>query len=109
MLRNVHVSVSENDNDITFLYKVNEGAMGKSYGINVARLAKLPNELISRADEILLSLEANKVNTNTDVLRKNEVKMPSWVDEVKKIDPLAMSPLEALNFLYDLKRKMGDK
>ena len=109
VLRNVHVSVSENDNDITFLYKVNEGAMGKSYGINVARLAKLPNELISRADEILLSLEANKVNTNTDVLRKNEVKMPSWVDEVKKIDPLAMSPLEALNFLYDLKRKMGDK
>ena len=109
VLRNVHVSVSENDNDITFLYKVSEGAMGKSYGINVARLAKLPNELISRADEILLSLEANKVNTNTDVLRKNEVKMPSWVDEVKKIDPLAMSPLEALNFLYDLKRKMGDK
>ena len=109
VLRNVHVSVSENDNDITFLYKVNEGAMGKSYGINVARLAKLPNELISRADEILLSLEATKVNTNTDVLRKNEVKMPSWVDEVKKIDPLAMSPLEALNFLYDLKRKMGDK
>ena len=109
VLRNVHVSVSENDNDITFLYKVNEGAMGKSYGINVARLAKLPNELISRADEILLSLEANKVNTNTDVLRKNEVKMPSWVDEVKKIDPLSMSPLEALNFLYDLKRKMGDK
>lgn len=109
VLRNVHVSVSENDNDITFLYKVKEGAMGKSYGINVARLAKLPNELISRADEILLSLEANKVNTNTDVLRKNEVKMPSWVDEVKKIDPLAMSPLEALNFLYDLKRKMGDK
>ena len=109
VLRNVHVSVSENDNDITFLYKVSEGAMGKSYGINVARLAKLPNELISRADEILLSLEATKVNTNTDVLRKNEVKMPSWVDEVKKIDPLAMSPLEALNFLYDLKRKMGDK
>ncbi len=109
VLRNVHVSVSENDNDIIFLYKVSEGAMGKSYGINVARLAKLPNELISRADEILLSLEANKVNTNTDVLRKNEVKMPSWVDEVKKIDPLAMSPLEALNFLYDLKRKMGDK
>ena len=109
VLRNVHVSVSENDNDITFLYKVSEGAMGKSYGINVARLAKLPNELISRADDILLSLESNKVNTNTDVLRKNEAKMPSWVDEVKKIDPLAMSPLEALNFLYDLKRKMGDK
>ena len=71
----------------------------------------LGNEAITTwsRDEILLSLEANKVNTNTDVLRKNEVKMPSWVDEVKKIDPLAMSPLEALNFLYDLKRKMGDK
>lgn len=109
MLKNVHVSVSDNGNDITFLYKVNDGAMGKSYGLNVAKLAKLPNELIERADEILTSLEATKVNTNTDVLKKNEVKMPEWVETVKKIDPLAMSPLEALNFLYDLKRKMGDK
>ncbi len=109
VLKNVHVSVSDNGEDITFLYKVNPGAMGKSYGINVAKLAALPNELIIRANEILSSLEATKVVTNKDVLRKEEVKLPTWVEDVKKIDPLSMSPLEALNFLYDLKRKMGDK
>lgn len=109
MLKNVHVAVSDNQDEITFLYKVYEGAMGKSYGINVAKLASLPKELISRADEILVSLESNKVHTNTDVLKKDNTKLPSWVEEVKKIDPLAMSPLEALNYLYELKRKMGDK
>ena len=83
--------------------------MGKSYGINVAKLASLPEELISRANDILSSLEATKVNTNTNVLKKSENKLPSWVEEVKNVDPLAMSPLEALNFLYELKRKMGDK
>ena len=109
VLKNVHVSVSDNDDEITFLYKVNDGAMGKSYGINVAKLAELPEALIERANDILYSLEATKVNTNTDVMKREVTKLPSWVDEVKKIDPLSMSPLDALNFLYDLKRKMGDK
>lgn len=108
-LKNVHVSVSDNGSDITFLYKVQDGAMGKSYGINVAKLAKLPEDLISRADDILTSLESNKVNTNTDVLKKVEVSNPKWVEEMKKVDPLSLSPLEALNFLYEIKRKMGDK
>ena len=109
VLKNVHVSVSDNQDEITFLYKISDGAMGKSYGINVAKLAALPNELINRANEILLSLENNKVNTNTDVLKREVVKLPKWVDELKTMDPLSMSPLEALNFLYELKRKMGDR
>lgn len=109
VLKNVHVSVSDNGNDITFLYKVKDGAMGKSYGINVAKLAKLPDELIYRADDILLSLESNKVQTNKDVLRKTEINYPKWIDDIKKVDPLSLSPLEALNFLYEIKRKMGDK
>lgn len=108
-LKNVHVSVSESNNDITFLYKIKEGAMGKSYGINVAKLASLPDELISRAGEILISLENKKINTNTNVLSLKEVSLPSWVEEVKKIDPLSMSPLEALNYLYELKRKIGEQ
>ena len=70
---------------------------------------KLPEDLISRADDILTSLESNKVNTNTDVLKKVEVSNPKWVEEMKKVDPLSLSPLEALNFLYEIKRKMGDK
>ena len=109
MIKNVHVAVSENENDITLLYKVEEGAMGKSYGINVAKLANLPSELISRASEILEDLLKEEVKTNSNVMKVSEVKLPKWVDELKTLDPLSMSPLQALNYLYELKRKMGDK
>ena len=108
-LKNVHVSVADNGNEVTFLYKIADGAMGKSYGINVARLAGLPEELLERSHEILDSLEENGVHTSSNVMKENKVKMPSWVEDVKKVDPLAMSPMEALNYLYELKKKMGDK
>jgi DNA mismatch repair protein MutS len=108
-IKNVHVSVADKGDEITFLYKIQDGAMGKSYGINVARLASLPEELLIRSSEILDSLEENGVQTSSNVLRENVVKVPSWVEEVKKVDPLSMSPMEALNFLYDLKKKMGGK
>jgi DNA mismatch repair protein MutS len=108
-LKNVHVSVADNGNEVTFLYKIADGAMGKSYGINVARLAGLPEELLERSSEILDSLEENGVQTSSNVMKENKVKMPSWVEDVKKVDPLAMSPMEALNYLYELKKKMGDK
>ena len=42
-------------------------------------------------------------------MKVSEVKMPKWVDELKGLDPLSMYPLQALKYLYDLKRKMGDK
>jgi DNA mismatch repair protein MutS len=109
MIKNVHVAVSENENDITLLYKVEDGAMGKSYGINVAKLANLPSELIERSSEILEDLLKEEVKTNSNVMKVSEVKMPKWVDELKNLDPLSMSPLQALNYLYELKRKMGDK
>ena len=108
-LKNVHVSVADSGEEITFLYKIQDGAMGKSYGINVARLANLPEELLIRSSEILDSLEENGVETSSNVLRENKVTLPSWVEEVKKVDPLSMSPMEALNYLYDLKKKMGGK
>ena len=108
-LKNVHVSVADNGNEVTFLYKIADGAMGKSYGINVARLAGLPEELLERSSEILDSLEENGVQTSSNVMKENKVKMPSWVEDVKKVDPLSMSPMEALNYLYELKKKMGDK
>jgi len=108
-IKNVHVAVSENDNDITLLYRVEDGAMGKSYGINVAKLAKLPDNLIARATEILNDLTKESVKTNTNVMKEDVNKLPEWVEEVKNLDPLSMSPLQALNYLYELKRKMGDK
>lgn len=105
-LRNVQVCVAEDNNKITFLYQVKDGAMNKSYGINVARLAKLPDLLLDRASEILLSLESRDIQTSLEVIKPREEGEEAWIKEVRNIDPLAMTPLEALNFLYDLKKKM---
>lgn len=107
-LKNIHVGVAKKDNKITFLYRVENGAMGKSYGINVASLAHLPDELLYRADEILNELEKKDVSIKSEVIKEDKQETPLWVKELEKIDPLNMSPLDALNYLYDLKRKMKE-
>ena len=89
-----------------FLYKVVPGAMNKSYGINVARLAHLPEDLLNRANEILDTLENKEIKITSKVMQPIEVKEEEWVKEVRNINPLSMSPLEALNFLYEIKKKM---
>lgn len=106
-LKNVHVCVKENDDNVTFLYKVQEGVMNKSYGINVARLAHLPDELLMRAKEILVTLEEKGVPSVGNVLAPKEKHEEEWIKEVKNLDPLNMSPLEALNYLYELKKKIN--
>lgn len=108
-LKNVHVSVASHDTDVTFLYKIKDGSMNKSYGINVARLADLPSILLTRASEILRSLEKQDVRTSQEVIKREEVEMPSWVNDLKKVDVLSLSPMDALNFLYQLKDKMKEK
>ena len=105
-LKNVHVCVSQNDDDITFLYKVQEGSMNQSYGVNVARLAHLPDVLLERAKEILISLENKEVVISKNVMAPVAQKEEAWIKDVKEVNPLNMTPLEALNFLYDLKKKM---
>ena len=60
-LKNIHVSAMEQDGKVVFLHKIKDGPTDRSYGIHVAKLAQLPEELITRANEILASLEkANK-------------------------------------------------
>ena len=111
-LKNVHVSALEENGKVTFLHKVKPGAVDKSYGIHVASLAHLPNSLIERADDILNVYEKKNIKKETFtqtslfeladdeiVEKKNEVE-----EKVKAINPLEMTPMEALNFLYDLKK-----
>ncbi len=107
-LVNLHAAVVENDDDVTFLYKMVLGATNKSYGINVARLAHLPDELLKRAKEILEVKESNgNVIVNTNPIKTKEViKEPEYVNDLKKINPLEMTPLEALTYLFELKRKV---
>ena len=113
-LKNVHVSAIEENNSITFLHKIKNGAVDKSYGIHVASLANLPDSLIKRADEILNIYEKKNVKkqvfTQTSLFEKdeNEVeeKKNKIEEEFKKINPLEMTPMEALNFLYNLKKEV---
>ena len=115
-LKNVHVSASEEDGRLTFLHKVKAGAVDKSYGIHVASLAKLPHELIKRSEEILNIYEnSNKkkeVFTQTSLfeLTEEEVteneKVNEIEEEIKRINPLEMTPMDSLNFLYELKKKV---
>ena len=115
-LKNVHVEAKEVNGKVAFLHKVIDGPTDKSYGINVASLAGLPKSLIERSKQVLDSLEQNSNNKkaiNLDLFNfleydsKEEVKKSSLADEIKKrldeVDVNKMSPIEALNLLYELK------
>lgn len=111
-LINLHASVIEENDKVTFLYKIREGATNKSYGINVARLAHLPEELLTRAKEIL---NIKETNGNTIVASKvieskktSNVELPTYVKELEKLNPLEMTPLEALTYLFELQKKVKD-
>ena len=109
-LKNVHVSAYEENGNLTFLHKIENGSVDKSYGIHVAKLAKLPNSLIERANKIL------------DVYEKKENKRDIYVQQmlpleqsenqiekvIKNINPLEITPMDALKLLYDLKQKVKE-
>lgn len=116
-LKNVHVSAIEEKGSITFLHKVKSGAVDKSYGIHVAALAKLPNSLIERAEEILAVYEnkSNKKQTFTqtslflDFDEKEEKKEDFLTEKLESINPLEITPIEALNLLYEWKKELKEK
>jgi len=110
-LINLHAAVVEENDKVTFLYKMVKGATNKSYGINVARLANLPDELLVRAKEILTIKEANGnvVVASNKIEAKKEVKVPSYVKELNELNPLEMTPLEALTYLFNLKQKIKEE
>ena len=110
-LKNIHVSAHEENGNITFLHKIKKGSIDKSYGIHVAKLANLPDSLIKRANQILKVYENKEKKRDIiiqealplDDLKDNESEIEK---EIKGIDPLKMTPLEAINFLYNLKEKI---
>ena len=108
-LINKHVSAEEKDGNITFLHKIKDGFIDKSYGINVAKLANLPKEVTDRATEILKVYE-NKENKRDIVIQttlplnftneENEIEK-----RIKELNVLEITPIEAINILYELKNK----
>lgn len=110
-IRNVHVDVHEEDDKVTFLYRVLDGKADKSYGINVARLAHLPSSVLERAKLILdnLELQPNMVKEVKPplVIEKENPQHLQIINQVKQVDVNKMTPMEAMQFLYELKEKMS--
>ena len=109
-LKNKHVSAVEEEGSITFLHKVKDGCVDKSYGINVAKLAGLPNSVIDRADSILKTYESKEKKKDVYIqttLPLNFEEHKSLVEEeLKKIDILSITPLDAINILNKLKERI---
>ena len=107
-IKNVHVDAIEEDGKVTFLHKVKEGPIDKSYGIHVARLAGLPEDLLDRADKILKTYESNEKNEIHEVyvqqtLDFEEKRENSKIEEeIKNLDILKMTPMDAIFYLYEL-------
>ena len=110
-LKNVHVSAVEENGELTFLHKVKDGSIDKSYGIHVAKLANLPKSVIDRADTILKVYENKEIKRDKivqeslplDELMNNDSEIEK---EIKELDIMSMTPLDALNTLYELKEKV---
>ncbi len=107
-IKNIHVSAIEENDKLIFLHKIKSGPVDKSYGVHVASLANLPKDLIKRAN-ILLNNYENSTNAKDDnnlqlSMSFNSPKEESDVEkEIKNLDLLNITPIEALNILYKLK------
>lgn len=101
--------------DIVFLHEVGEGAIDRSYGIHVAKLAGLPMAVLNRAEEVLSGLEEKKQSQQPlfddlplfCVMKEPTLKPTVVEDRLKEVNLDLMSPREALDFLYDLKEQVG--
>lgn len=104
--------IKEWDDEVVFLHTVGEGAVDKSYGIHVGKLAGLPNVVVKRAEQILKKLEAQNTHTTTivddlplfsTVMQKEQANTSKAEEMLRSINPDNMSPKQALDALYDLK------
>jgi len=110
-LKNIHVSAHEENGTVTFLHKIKDGSVDKSYGLHVAKLANLPDKLIKRASDILSVYEKKEKKRDLKIqesLPLDELmKEESMVEKkLKEIDPMTITPIDALNILYELKKEI---
>ena len=104
-IQNVHASARVDNDHLVFEYLIKKGKSNKSYGVNVAKLAKLPDEVIQRANRVLETLEANNVEDRLVEEKVTIIEKESEVEKyLKTIDPMALSPLDALSTLIELKK-----
>lgn len=116
-VKNYSIAVKKRGDDITFLRRIVKGGADESFGIEVAKLAGVPDTVVKRAKVILKELESNKINIefkaenavieeeediqyNFSANGKNEI-----IEILKKVDVNTLTPIEAMQTLYDLKKK----
>jgi len=112
-VRNYNVAVSDAGGQVVFLHKIVPGGADRSYGIHVAQLAGIPRPVIQRANEILSLLEASsgkavKINPVASQQLALFPETNPLVDELKALDVNSLSPIEALNKIYEWQRKFGN-
>ncbi len=119
-IKNYSIAISENNEEITFLHKIIEGPSEKSYGIHVANLASLPEEVILYSEGLLKKLEQNKndkLNIKS-IVENNQMELFDFtgvkenkkkndiIGKIKFIDINKLTPLEAINILSDLQNRI---
>jgi len=117
-VKNFNVAVREEGGEVIFLYKIVPGGVDRSYGIHVAQLAGLPRSVVHRAREVLEDLEGDSRTARplSKKRRQEAAQQLTFItpkspllEELEKLDLDIMTPLEALNKLYDLKKRAGEK
>ncbi|MEY8446494.1 DNA mismatch repair protein MutS [Enterococcus ratti] len=133
-LKNVHVGAVEKDGEVVFLHKMMDGPADKSYGIHVAKIAGLPSKLLERASKILQTLESDETRHHLAAVETKQIEAKTTVDQtpsneqeqtqqlslfselseaeitvittLKQMNLLEMTPMDALNQLYELKKQL---
>ena len=103
----LHVAVKEENNSINFLHRIVEGTSERSYGINVAEIAGLPEEVISKSKVLLDKFENNTLTTDEGVqMNLFNDKNDEVIEKLKSIDLNTMSPIDAFNLLNKIKKQI---
>ena len=110
-VKNYNISIKKRGEELIFLRKIIPGGADRSYGIEVAKLAGLPKEVVSRANAILKELEAGgayqaKPRTQEDQVSLTAIGEAEALDALRRAQPDTMSPIEAMQLLYELKQKL---
>ena len=118
-MKNLNVSVREVGSDIVFLRRLLEGGADRSYGIQVARLAGLPDTVVARAQELLVELEGTHTGGGEGLGRHGALQLDSEESQdqlsmfqadhpalirLRELDPNDLTPRDALEFLYELRK-----
>lgn len=111
-IKNLHVEVEEEDDTVTFLYRIKAGKADKSYGINVARLAKLPESVLYRAQQILNHIQKDELDLNIEIqnqpmiIKEDSTQSKEIMDMLNSVDINQLTPMNALQLINEMQSKL---